>query len=106
MSNDEFEESQLPTYKNRVRLSIPDENMNNVDSLKSMKYERSKSLDPTRYADFEEIKYRMPSLVSLGVVNGAVALSENCESGKNTKWYIFSNKEQLKWKQSDIYLYF
>lgn len=90
MSNDEFEQSQLPTYvKNRVRLSIPDENENNVDDIKSMKYDRSKSLDPTRYADFEEIKYRMPSLMSLGDWNGAVALSENCESGRNNKWYDF-----------------
>lgn len=93
MSDDEFKMAELPGYvKQQCRASIPNPNsiqVKGTDNATLMKLERSKSLDPTKYADFDRIKQRMPSLMSLGDWNAAAALGESCEDIKNGKWYAF-----------------
>lgn len=54
-----------------------------------VKAERSKSLDPTQHVDFETIKRRKASLISLGDCNGLAISPEQqkCVANKNRKWY-------------------
>lgn len=58
----------------------------------SMKAERSKSLDPTQHVDFERVKRRQPSLMSIGDCNGLAISLNDCKSNKNSKWYSIFDK--------------
>lgn len=92
MSGNEFEQTQLTEHvKNAscVDISRPKDLVReiSIEDGTLMKFERSKSLDPTQYVDFERMKHRMPSIMSLGGWDGVAALGESCESIKNKKWY-------------------
>lgn len=52
-----------------------------------VKAERSKSLDPTQRVDFETIKRRQASLISLGDCNGLAISPNDCDGIKSGKWY-------------------
>lgn len=75
------------TRLSSIHHSIEMLNENNSNE-KCLKFERSKSLDPTGYVDFEQIKRRMPSVMSLGDWNATAALSENCHRNNNGKWFV------------------
>lgn len=55
-----------------------------------VKAERSKSLDPTQHVNFEKIKFRQPSLMSLG----DCITPDNCVGRKNGKWYGYNWKSR------------
>lgn len=78
-----------PSYIDRNRLSIPNDNSNHKD-LNKLKSERSRSLDPSKALDgFDPTRRRVSSISSLGNWTGAVIVSEALEPIKqNGKWYL------------------
>lgn len=86
LTMEKFEFSTLPddNLKSRSHHSVitPISLKNSHEEI-IVKAERSKSLDPTQHVDFERIKRRQPSLISLGDCNGLAISPDN----KNGKWY-------------------
>lgn len=61
--------------------------MKNSNEEIVIKAERSKSLDPMQHIDFERIKRRRKSLISIGDFNGMAIPLDNNQCRKNGKWY-------------------
>lgn len=89
-TDDEFEMTQRILSEPRLSIQAPNEMINKTvreDMLQRL--ERSKSLDPTQqYSDFEQIRHRLPSLMSLGDWNGSPELNEYDGPTKNKKWFV------------------
>lgn len=60
-----------------------------------IKAERSKSLDPTQHVNFETIKRRQLSLMSVGDWNGVAISPKNYECNKKGKLYKIIKVENL-----------
>lgn len=80
--------------KSHQSVIAPISMRNSIEDI-IIKAERSKSLDPTQIVDFEKIKRRQLSLMSIGDWNGVAISPENFECNKNGKWYSNNNDRKF-----------